>query len=104
MISYMIDGQGYLIISRDIVGEDIENFEYTPKPAFPGPFKIFNEKNEEDLIRRFFSHVQELKPQVMVTYNGDYFDWPFLETRSEIHGLSMSKEIGIEKQGEEVSE
>jgi DNA polymerase epsilon subunit 1 len=31
MISYMIDGEGYLIVNREIVSEDIENFEYTPK-------------------------------------------------------------------------
>jgi len=83
MISYMVDGQGYLIISRDIVSQDINDFEYTPKPSFPGPFKIFNEKTEADLIRRFFDHVEQLKPQIMVTYNGDYFDWPFLEKRAE---------------------
>jgi len=27
MISYMIDGQGYLIISREVVSEDIDDFE-----------------------------------------------------------------------------
>ena len=27
MISYMVDGQGYLIINREIVSEDIEDFE-----------------------------------------------------------------------------
>jgi DNA polymerase epsilon subunit 1 len=43
MISYMCDGRGYLIISREVVGEDIADFEYTPKPQFPGPFTIFNE-------------------------------------------------------------
>ena len=32
MISYMCDGEGYLIINREIVTEDIEDFEYTPKP------------------------------------------------------------------------
>ena len=31
MISYMVDGQGYLIISRDVVSQDIDDFEYTPK-------------------------------------------------------------------------
>ena len=36
MISYMIDGQGYLIISRHVVGSDIQNFEYTPSPKYPG--------------------------------------------------------------------
>ena len=36
MISYMIDGQGYLITNREIVAVDVENFEYTPKPEFEG--------------------------------------------------------------------
>ena len=32
MISYMIDGEGFLITNREIISEDIEDFEYTPKP------------------------------------------------------------------------
>lgn len=27
------------------------------------------------LIQRWFEHVQETKPTIMVTYNGDFFDW-----------------------------
>lgn len=46
MISYMVDGQGYLITNREIVSEDIEDFEYTPKDGFEGPFIIFNENDE----------------------------------------------------------
>ncbi len=46
MISYMVDGQGYLITNREIVSEDIEDFEYTPKEGYEGPFIIFNEENE----------------------------------------------------------
>jgi DNA polymerase epsilon subunit 1 len=46
MISYMIDGQGYLITNREIVGEDIEDFEYTPKEGYEGPFIVFNEPDE----------------------------------------------------------
>ena len=46
MISYMVDGQGYLITNRDIVSEDIEDFEYTPKEGYEGPFIIFNEPDE----------------------------------------------------------
>ncbi|VDK25182.1 unnamed protein product, partial [Anisakis simplex] len=34
MISYMIDGKGFLIINRQIVSEDIEDFEYTPRPEY----------------------------------------------------------------------
>ena len=41
MISYMIDKQGYLIINREVVGADIDNFEYTPKPEFEGDVHVF---------------------------------------------------------------
>lgn len=46
MVSYMVDGQGYLITNREIVGEDIEDFEYTPKEGYEGPFTVFNEPDE----------------------------------------------------------
>ncbi|KAJ1982312.1 DNA polymerase epsilon catalytic subunit [Dimargaris xerosporica] len=97
MISYMIDGQGFLITNRGIVSQDIEDFEYTPKPEYEGPFTIFNEKNERMLLRRFFEHIQEAKPTVVATYNGDMFDWPFLEARAQAHGLDVYEEIGFYK-------
>lgn len=46
MISYMIDGQGYLITNREIVSDDIDDFEYTPKPEYEGEFTVFNEPDE----------------------------------------------------------
>jgi DNA polymerase epsilon subunit 1 len=46
MISYMVDGQGYLITNREIVSEDIDDFEYTPKEGYEGPFVVFNEPDE----------------------------------------------------------
>ena len=36
MISYMVDRRGFLIINREVVGGDIADFEYTPKPEFEG--------------------------------------------------------------------
>uniref|UniRef100_A0A8C5NU58 DNA polymerase epsilon catalytic subunit n=1 Tax=Jaculus jaculus TaxID=51337 RepID=A0A8C5NU58_JACJA len=91
MISYMIDGQGYLITNREIVSEDIEDFEFTPKPEYEGPFCVFNEPDEVHLIQRWFEHVQETKPTIM---------YPF--ARAAVHGLSMYQEIGFQKdsQGE----
>ncbi|ELK14230.1 DNA polymerase epsilon catalytic subunit A [Pteropus alecto] len=76
MISYMIDGQGYLITNREIVAEDIDDFEFTPKPEYEGPFCVFNEPDE---VKR-----------------------PFVEARAAAHGLSMYQEIGFQKdsQGE----
>ena len=53
MSSYMIDGQGFLITNRDIVSEDIDDFEYTPKEGYEGPFTIFNEADEASVLLRF---------------------------------------------------
>ena len=102
MISYMIDGQGYLITNREIISQDVEDFEYTPRPEFSGPFIILNEPDEFSLLKRFFDHILEVKPHIFATYNGDMFDWPFVEARAAFHGLDMSREIGFQKdsQGE----
>ncbi|KAK5173171.1 DNA polymerase epsilon catalytic subunit [Saxophila tyrrhenica] len=102
MISYMIDGQGFLITNREIVSEDIQDFEYTPKPEFEGPFLIFNEPNEEALIERFFACIKEARPTIISTYNGDFFDWPFVEARASVHGIDMYREIGFRKNAEDI--
>ncbi|TVY30834.1 DNA polymerase epsilon catalytic subunit A [Lachnellula hyalina] len=97
MISYMIDGQGFLITNREIVSEDIEDFEYTPRPEYDGPFMIFNEPDEKALIERFFLHIKEARPTVIATYNGDFFDWPFVDARASVNGIDMYQEIGWRK-------
>ena len=101
MISYMIDGEGFLIVNREIVTADIEDFEYTPKKEYEGPFSCFNEENELAVLRRFLDHIKEVKPAVFVTYNGDFFDFPFIDTRMKKYGLDMEAEIGIQKQSTE---
>ena len=94
MISYMMDGRGFLIINREVraraemsavlpraalappsprppsppppptppdplpsprqvVSEDIDSFEYTPKPEFPGPFTVFNEVDELATLKKW---------------------------------------------------
>ncbi|KOC70592.1 DNA polymerase epsilon catalytic subunit A [Habropoda laboriosa] len=67
MISYMIDGQGFLIT------------------------------NEKATIKRFFDHINTVRPHIFVTYNGDFFDWPFVETRAAIHDMEMKNRIGFSK-------
>ncbi|TFK50458.1 DUF1744-domain-containing protein [Heliocybe sulcata] len=101
MISYMVDGQGYLITNREIVSEDIEDFEYTPREGYEGPFMIFNEPDEAATITRFFQHIQEVKPTVMATFNGDFFDFPFICARAKVHGIDMFLETGFAKDSED---
>ena len=102
MISYMIDGQGFLITNREIVSEDISDFEYTPKPEYDGPFLVFNEPDEKHVIERFFLHIKEARPTVIATYNGDFFDWPFIEARASVLGIDLYAEIGFRKNGEDI--
>ncbi|XP_049530617.1 DNA polymerase epsilon catalytic subunit 1 [Anopheles darlingi] len=97
MISYMIDGQGYLITNREIISNDVDDFEYTPKPEFEGNFIVFNEPNELGLLQKFFDHILDVKPHIFVTYNGDFFDWPFVEARAAVYELDMRREIGFSK-------
>ncbi|XP_013399576.1 DNA polymerase epsilon catalytic subunit A [Lingula anatina] len=97
MISYMIDGQGYLICNREIVAQDVEDFEYTPRPEFEGPFIVFNEPDEMGTIQKFIDHIIEVKPNIFVTYNGDSFDWPFVEARAAFHSIDLEREIGFAK-------
>lgn len=100
MISYMIDGQGYLIVNREIVSADVDNFEYTPKPEYPGDFTVFNVLDEKSLLAKWFEHMKQAKPVIYTTFNGDYFDWPFIDARASEHGINMYEEIGFKKNGD----
>ncbi|CUM68518.1 uncharacterized protein PRCAT00006244001 [Priceomyces carsonii] len=100
MISYMIDGEGFLITNREIISEDIEDFEYTPRPEYPGIFTIFNEPDEKNVLIKFFEHIRDVRPTVIATFNGDFFDWPFVENRARFHDLDMFEEIGFAKDNE----
>ncbi|OIR58010.1 MAG: DNA polymerase epsilon catalytic subunit A [Amphiamblys sp. WSBS2006] len=100
MISAMFDGVGYLITNREWISEDIPDFEYTPKPEYPGHFTVINRKTECDVLKEFFALVQESRPTIFVTFNGDFFDWPFIRRRSREHGLDLFASIGIAAKNE----
>lgn len=37
----------------------------------------------------------QVNPGIYVTYNGDNFDWPFIEARARHHGLSVYESLGF---------
>lgn len=59
MISYMVDRKGFLIVNREVVGADISDFEYTPKPEYEGPFTVINTPDEVSLLRAWFQHMRQ---------------------------------------------
>ena len=53
MISYVVDGLGYLITNRQVVSADVHDFEYAPEYDV-GKITVFNEPNEKALLLKFF--------------------------------------------------
>ena len=56
---------------------------------------MWNVANERELLTRWFQHMREARCAVYVTYNGDFFDWPFMETRAAACGMDMKAELGF---------
>jgi DNA polymerase epsilon subunit 1 len=87
----------FCILSAQVVSEDVPDFEYSPTEEFRGPFSVVNLPNEEAVVRHFLAHCQSARPSIYVTYNGDFFDWPFLDARAAAYGISLRLEAGGEK-------
>lgn len=90
MISSMIDTQRSLIINREI-----DAFEYTTKKEYLGHFHLFNEHKEFELFKRFFNQIVEVKPHLLVTYNGHSFDMPFVEQRAQSSPWKIFNQIAF---------
>lgn len=67
-----------------------------------GKFIIYNELTEVALLQKFFDHIMDVRPHVFVTYNGDFFDWPFIEARAASYDLDMKREIGFYKSRDDI--
>uniref|UniRef100_A0A669BHH7 DNA polymerase epsilon catalytic subunit n=1 Tax=Oreochromis niloticus TaxID=8128 RepID=A0A669BHH7_ORENI len=82
---------GFLITNREIVSENIEDFEFTPKPEYEG-YSIF-------ILILFVILITFLDPPPLLIL---FLSRPFIEVRAALHGLSMHREIGFQKdnQGE----
>lgn len=50
---------------------------------------------------KFFEHIQDVKPTVIATFNGDFFDFPFLCARATANGIDMFLETGFTKDSED---
>ncbi|KAI5192514.1 DNA polymerase epsilon subunit 1 [Nematocida sp. AWRm77] len=101
MISAMAENDGWLIVNREVVSADIAPFEFRPTADIGGEFEVFNEGTEKHLLQKFVELVHTFKPHVISTYNGEFFDWPFVEQRMHVHGISLANTVGFYKNGRE---
>lgn len=81
MISLQYDNHAVLITNKERVKQDVQGFDYAPKEEYRVDVEVFNEDTELDLLQRFFKIILEYKPLIITSFNGDKFDWPFIEER-----------------------
>ena len=105
MISIMYETQSAeLLINRDVVSTDIRNFHYFPRQPQKSldiadgielggcvSVRVQNLSNEAQVILAFKNILEKYQPHVVVTYNGDNFDFPFLVARAKVNGISLEE-------------
>ncbi|EJW05242.1 hypothetical protein EDEG_00707 [Edhazardia aedis USNM 41457] len=99
MISFVVNGEGFLLTNREFVSEEIEDFYYNiEEHNLVTNFKIFNMDCEALLLCKFIELIFLHKPDIVTTYNGTTFDIPFIERR--LANLNFNCNAQEEKFGE----
>ncbi|MBU7031339.1 MAG: ribonuclease H-like domain-containing protein [Theionarchaea archaeon] len=55
--------------------------------------------SEKEMIERFFQLVQEINPEIILSYNGDNFDIPYILERARILKIPLPFEVRVLGQG-----
>jgi DNA polymerase elongation subunit (family B) len=109
----------YIVVDIEIIPEQIDDDsikEYLMDKNFPRKMhpmfsrvvmiglktpdnktELIYPKDEVELLTRFWRRLSEIKPSVVVTFNGYNFDIPFLKIRSLIKGVKPSMDINLNK-------
>ncbi|KAL0233672.1 hypothetical protein PCE1_002181 [Barthelona sp. PCE] len=90
-ISIMMNHYGYLITNLETFSSPVNDFNYMNTD-----FKLINCATEKECIQVFFDLLVKHKPQIIITYNGDGFDFPYIYRRCEVLGISY-RDYGFRK-------
>ncbi len=107
----LLDKEG--LPSLKVLAFDIEVYAPTgsPKPASDpviiistmnseGEFKQFvaEDMDDKEVIKGFAEYVRSYDPDIIVGYNSNKFDWPYLRDRAKFLGikLDLSRRVGVE--------
>ena len=75
------------VIMLSLYGDGIKRVITYQKDDYPEYVEVV--ESEPELIRRFLELVKEYDPDVILTYNGDDFDFKILRERSEKHRIPL---------------
>jgi DNA polymerase elongation subunit (family B) len=59
--------------------------------------ELYYFKDEKELLEKFWSRLKDLKPGLIVTFNGYNFDIPFIHVRSKLNNVSSTMDINLNK-------
>lgn len=117
-VEYIVKGEPKIVLEHippklRIVAFDIEVYNYkgSPRPerdpiiiiavkTDKGDVKQFlaKDKSDAEIIKEFINFIQSYDPDIIVGYNSNGFDWPYMLNRSKIHGivLDVGRVKGVE--------
>ncbi|XP_075591225.1 DNA polymerase epsilon catalytic subunit 1 [Dermatophagoides farinae] len=82
----------FLLVNREFYSENIDNF-YFEKNEY---CRVYNFNDEKSMLAFFLEHVRiYCKPHIIISYNGDVFDFPYLDQRCSVNGLSLCAQWGF---------
>jgi DNA polymerase elongation subunit (family B) len=58
---------------------------------------VFSDDDEKELLRKFTWHMRTLEPGLVVTWNGSFFDLPFIQTRADILAAASPLQIEVDE-------
>ena len=109
----------YMVLDIEVIPEKIEDTnirEYLMDKNFPrklhpmfarvvvigyklanGRTELLYHKDESELLTNLWTVIANVRPDVVVTFNGYNFDVPFLNIRSHIKSIPPSMEINLNK-------
>lgn len=76
-------------ISVDPEKDEIIMISYATGPTENDTGVFVSDGNERKLIEEFLELVAKYDPDIILTYNGNEFDWPYLKKRAEKYGISI---------------
>lgn len=99
LISICCGESGYLIQNMDILKDKIKPITYKAGSHLTSQFRVIYSNNENDLIADFLWVLLNFKKSnrnadIIATYNGDKFDFWFLNERAKRYGINL-RDYGI---------
>jgi DNA polymerase epsilon subunit 1 len=100
LISICLGDVGYIIQNTTIISDTFESYKLNAGKHLETRFNVIRAKDEKDLIEKFLwiflnAKIDDRHPDTIADYNGDDFDFWFLDKRAKLYDIHLS-DYGIQ--------